>query len=174
MDNQMQKNSTFKAWGDPHISGNGYVGKYHAPGLDTGHVWEGDNKLAIFPTEELAELAAKDRLFTILNDARAVAASLHRHGKPERYRRLSGPEFAVLLSEVGITPTFFAEIYGTTVKRVLAWIDGVNEKGNEELVPHPAYLLLMRMKADPSLIDKIEEDTRAMTTKRRPLDGMEA
>ncbi len=168
MDNQPQKHLTFKAWAEPYNNGKGYVGNYHAPGLDIGHVWEADNKLAIFPTADLAELAAKDRLFDVLNGARTFAASIYRNGKPERYNRLSGPEFAVMLKEVNLTPTFFAEIYGTSLRRVLWWIDGVNDRGHEELVPHPVYLLLRRMQDDPSVIDKIEADTRKMTEERRP------
>ena len=168
MDNQPKTNATFKAWAEPHDNGRGYIGLYHAPGLDTGYVWAEDGVLAVFPLADLAELAAKDRLFDVLNGARNLAISQYRHGKPERYRRLTGAEFAVLLKEVNLTPTFFAEIYGTTLKRIISWIDGVNERGHEELVPHPAYLLLMRIKDDPSIVDKLEEDTQAMTTVRRP------
>lgn len=168
--------STFRAWAEPHPGHEGFVGLFHAPGLETDYAVEDgriDMSIAIYPTAELAEIAAKNSLFKVLNSARTFAAIVHRNGKPERYARLSGAEFAVLLGEVDLTPTFFAELYGTTLKRVMSWIDGVNEHGHEERVPHPAYLLLMRIKEDPSIVDKIEADTRAVTTTRRPRAELE-
>jgi DNA-binding transcriptional regulator YiaG len=72
-----------------------------------------------------------------------------------------------MLAEAGLTTALFAELYGTTVQRVMWWIDGRDKKGNLTDVPHPAYLLLKLMIEDPSNIDRLESYTKAMTTKRK-------
>lgn len=149
----------FADWGNDW-----YVGKYRAPGLEEYVVLDDCGKPMFFNMEEHALKAAHERLLDTLNSARTLAS---RAGKPERYRKLTGPEFAELLREVDITPTFFAELYGTTLQRIMWWIDGANDKGNPESVPHPAYLLLSLMKDRPSIIDKCQDLTDAVTTSRR-------
>lgn len=148
----------------PNEHGPGFVALYWAPGLKAGLRRDEAGRPIIYSQEVEAEAAAARRLCEVLNIPRARANVSS--SKKERYERLSGPEFAELIREVGITPTFLAYLYGTSDKRVFQWVDGVNEKGLEELPPHPVRVLLELMKENPKNIDLAERVTNAVTTSR--------
>jgi DNA-binding transcriptional regulator YiaG len=148
----------------PNEHGPGFVALYWAPGLKAGLRRDEAGRPAVFSREADAEAAAAQRLFEVLNIPRARANASS--SKKERYERLSGAEFAELIREVGITPTFLAYLYGTSDKRVFQWVDGVNEKGLEESPPHPVRVLLELFKGNPANIDIAERVTNAVTTSR--------
>ena len=141
-----------------------YQAQYAAPGLvpyvatnSTGRAYE-------YNSREEAEVGAMRALFGILNKTRDAASS----GKPERYSKMTGPEFAIALAEAGLTPTFFAFLYGTSQERVLKWVDGA------ENCPHPARILLTLFADDQRNIDVAEAVTERVTTSRRPERSPEA
>jgi len=148
----------------PDRNGGGYIAEYYAPGLVPEAVKE-NGKVAIFPDKASAELAAYRVRDTILNTPRRYS-DVKSNAKNGRYDRLTGPEFAALLQETGITLTLFSEIYGTTMKRAFSWIDGKNDKGEAEFAPHPARVLLELFKANPRNIDVAEDVTHKATTPR--------
>ena len=151
----------------PNAGGPGFTAFYRMPGLVPGYIRDQQtNRVEIFETEDQAIAARARRLFDIMNAPRVRAKA--NSGKREQYARLSGSEFARLLQEAGITLTLFAYLYGTTEKRVLGWIDGVNEKGEVDLAPHPARILLELFKAAPSNVDLAEKITDSVTTPRTP------
>jgi hypothetical protein len=151
----------------PNAGGDGFIAFYRMPGLAPGYIRDpGTNRVSIFETEDAAVAAGARRLFEVMNTPRVRAKA--NSGKREKYERLSGPEFAQLLQESGITLTFFAFLYGTTERRVLGWIDGVNEKGEVDLAPHPARVMLELFKANQSNIDLAEQITDSVTTARTP------
>lgn len=139
----------------PH--GGFFYAQWAAPGMVPKYVLERGNR-AVFDTHEEAEEAARYHLFNALNSVRDGRIS----GKPERYRKMTAAEGAVLLAEAGLTPSFFAFLYGTSRERVLKWIDGVEDW------PHPARLLLKIFKANPGMIDLAETVTESVTTERKP------
>lgn len=138
---------------------------YYAPGLIPGTVRDRAGVATVFPTEKDARLAAAEAMIATLNAPRDYR-DVRDGGKPERYQKLSGAEFANLLQESGITLKLFAYIYGTSMKRAFWWLDGRNDKGGEENVPHPARILLELFKADPKNIDIAEAVTDSVTEKR--------
>src|SRR3546814_106171 len=151
----------------PNAGGDGFVAFYRAPGLTPGYVRDpATNRVSIFETEDGAVAAGSRRLFAVMNAPRVRAKS--NSGKREKHQRLTGSEFALLLQEAGITLTFFAFLYGTTEKRVLGWIDGVKEKGEVDLAPHPARLLLELFKENKENLDLAEGITDSVTTPRAP------
>lgn len=138
----------------------GYIAQFSAPGLIPRYVarsHEPDNPI-VFDTAEEAENEARRAAFGILNKPRQT----QRRGKDVRYQKLSGPEFAVLLAESGLSLTLFAHIYGTSVSRAQGWLDGADN------APHPARVLLEIFKANPEMVDVAEDVTNAATTDRRP------
>lgn len=161
----MKPSITFGAIAVPHLHQDGYAAKFWAPGTLPGFVRDSSGKTVCFQSEETATIAAFDRLFQILNAPRVRAAK--NIGKPERYERLSGPDFAALMQEANITADLFAYLYGTNVRRVFQWCDGLNEKGLEELAPQPARILLELFKDNPKNIDFATMITDAVATSRR-------
>lgn len=133
---------------------------YSAPGLIPELAMTRDGRPYLYDTEQEAEWGAAKSLIGVLNSPR-VKARQHA-GKPERYEKLTGPDFAMLLHRSGISPTFFAYLYGTSNKRVLSWIDGT------EAVPHPARIILELFIAHEANIDAAEKVTDRVTTERRP------
>lgn len=137
----------------------GYIAQFSAPGLIPRYVarpHDPENP-TVFPTIAEAEGAARVAVFGALNAPRKQ----HARGKNERYEKLSGPDFAVLLAESGLGLTFFAWLYGTSPDRVQSWIDGTDN------APHPARVMLEVFKAHPNAVDIAEEVTNAVTTNRR-------
>lgn len=147
----------------PNTDGEGYLGLYRAPGLAPGFVRDPrTNRVKTFATKDSAIAAASLRLFDVLNKPRLRTVT--RSGKSERYRKLTKQELAVLINEAGITHKFFTYLYGTTERRFSEWLTGVNEKGNEELAPHPVRVLLEIFKAHPETIDTAEKVTDSVTS----------
>lgn len=147
----------------PNMDAPGFLGLYRAPGLAPGFVRNPEtNRVRNFDTEAEAIAAASLRLFDILNTPRLRTVS--RSGKSERYEKLTKQELAVLLAESGITMKLFTYLYGTSERRMTEWLNGVNDKGNEERAPHPVRVLLELFKADPKNVDIAERVTDDVTT----------
>jgi hypothetical protein len=147
----------------PRLNGDGFVCTYYAPGLVPGMLRDTETKrLKIFPTREAAVAAGAERLFEILNlpSERTVV----RNGKVEKYQKLTTSEFAIKIAKAGVTRKFLEWVYGTTERRMADWMRGVNDKGNEEHIPHPMNVLLELFIADPKNIDRADEITRSVTT----------
>lgn len=136
----------------------GYIAQFSAPGLIPRYVGMNQDDPKVFATAEDAEEAARKAAFAVANKPRQT----QRRGKDVRYEKLSGPDFAVLLAESGLSLTLFAYIYGSSVDRVQGWIDGADN------APHPARVLLEIFKANPDMVDVAEDVTNAATTDRRP------
>lgn len=137
-------------------------GKFHAvyaaPGLTPVVSSKDDGTPYVYNTEEEAEAWAAKHLHRVLNAPRQKANSK----AAERYQKLTGSEFAVLLARAGVTRTWFAYVYGTSEQRVFGWIDGVDQ------VPHPARLLLELIIADEKNAGIVEAVTDQVTTERKP------
>lgn len=93
-----------------------------------------------------ARLAAAEALLSALNGR---TRSKRKHG----YGRLSGADLSEALADLGITPTEFGILYGTTVERVLTWID------NAEDIPHPVRVMLEMFRI-PGALDAARRATR--------------
>ena len=136
---------------------------YSGPGLIPAVSQSRDGRPYEYNTEVEAEIGAMRTLYGVLNKPRANA---RRHGgKPERYKKMTGAEFAVALRMAGpdgVTPSFFSYLYGTSQLKVIGWIDG------EDNVPHPARVLLALFAADPKNIDIAEKVTESVTEERKP------
>ncbi|NEI71022.1 hypothetical protein GR212_15695 [Rhizobium lusitanum] len=147
----------------PNANGEGFLGLYRAPGLAPGYVRDPEtNRVRFFPTEDAAIAAASLRLFDILNTPRL--RTVNRSGKTERYQKLTPTELKVLVNEAGITWTMLAYLYGTSERRLTEWMNGVNDKGQEERAPHPVRVLLELFKAASQNIDIAERVTDSVTS----------
>jgi DNA-binding transcriptional regulator YiaG len=133
----------------------GFLGEYAFPGVRPYYVSD-RGQPTVHGSEAEALTSAAIALTNALNNRP------RQRGKPERYTKLTGPEFAALLSETGITPTFFAELYGTSSARIVEWMDSVTD------VPHPVRLLLEIFRRDPGAIDTAEAITKTATVARSP------
>lgn len=139
--------------------GSGYISIWSAPGFNRGMLrMRPSRSPMMFHTAEDAELAAMRHVLEVLNKPRMRAITY----KPERYIKLTSAQFAEELRLAGVSPSFFAYMYGTSQRRVIEWIDG------KEDVPHPARLLLALFQADPENIDIAEEVTKGSTESRQP------
>lgn len=156
---QLRKSdSGYVAWADQAPDRPGFVAHWRAPGLNSSLLRDVKSGAAlVFRTGTEAKTAAIRNLVEVLNRPRRMAAN---DGKPERYTKLKGPEFARKLQEAGVSPTFFAFLFGTSQKRVLEWIDGV------DFAPHPARVMLELFARNPANIDIAEEVTEASTEAR--------
>lgn len=139
-------------------------GRYHAlfaaPGLlpDVSRYPSGE--AVEFATAEEAEIEAMRALFSSLNAPRQElkGASVRAAGKPAK---ISSSDFAVALRVLGISPAQFSVIYGTSMNRVMQWIDGADE------VPHPIRLLLVLFQRDRANIEAaMAAAQQAMNEKR--------
>lgn len=142
----------------------GFVGEFRAPGL-TPDVVKSDDGPVVFGSEADAVAAGARVLMNLLNAPRARANA---QGRRDFYRRMSGAEFAEKLKETGMTLTLFANTIGTSEKRVLQWIDGRNEKGDEELPPHHVRVLLEIFIRMPKTIDIAEDLAHEFSTAVSP------
>jgi DNA-binding transcriptional regulator YiaG len=133
----------------------GFLAEYAFPGVRAFYVSD-RGQPTVHGSETEAMASAAIALANALNNRP------RQRGKPERYTKLTGAEFAVLLAEAGLTPTFFAEIYGTSSGRIVEWMDDVTD------VPHPVRLLLELFKHHPETIDTAEKITQAVTVARSP------
>jgi DNA-binding transcriptional regulator YiaG len=143
-----------------HNSG-GWVAQWACPGMiPIIFKDKGSGQDAVFPSETAARHAAQNALVhALINRDKFYGRQI---GKPERYNKLSGDEFAELLAHAGLDHAFFAYLFGTTLRNVLMWQDGTKD------VPHPARLLLEIFKRHPSTIDLAEDITERVTTERNP------
>jgi hypothetical protein len=155
---------TFGVYVKAHNSGQGFVSWYWAPGLTPGITRDTDGSIQRFETEEQAYSAGSKKLIEILNIPRVRA--YQQSGKLEKYAKLTGPELADLLAGTGITATLATYILGTNEKRFFQWIDGKNEKGQDEAPPHHVRIILELLKANPDNIDIAQAVTDAVTSKR--------
>lgn len=140
-------------------AGNGkFHALYAAPGLVPDIAKTADGRPYEYNTEIEAEHGAARYRDGLLNTVRRNARS----SKQETYRKLTGPEFAVLLQQANLTPSLMAYLYGTTQQRVMNWIDGVDS------VPHPVRVMLELFIADEKNVDIAERVTDGVATERRP------
>ncbi|CCF19114.1 protein of unknown function [Pseudorhizobium banfieldiae] len=107
--------------------GDRFAAQFALPGLVPDLVRDSGG-VKLFPTEAAAESAAKDAVIRLF-DSRTVDTR-----KAGGYVRLTGAELAVLLDEINITPTYFAEIVGVPQARVMKWLDG------EQDIPHSVHV----------------------------------
>ncbi|MCH4539110.1 hypothetical protein [Ochrobactrum sp. A-1] len=127
--------------------GERFTGQFSLPGLIPDLVRGRDGNVQLFDTEQQAYVAAMEAVIR-LYDSRTIDTR-----KAGGYRRLTGAELAVLLDEVDITPTYFAEIVGVPQHRVMKWLDG------EQDIPHSAHVLVKLMKLNDNNFRIAEEIT---------------
>ncbi|MCM0751557.1 hypothetical protein DEA98_10145 [Brucella pseudogrignonensis] len=127
--------------------GDRFTGQFSLPGLIPDLVRGRDGNVQFFDTEQQAYVAAMEAVIR-LYDSRTIDTR-----KAGGYRRLTGAELAVLLDEVDITPTYFAEIVGVPQHRVMKWLDG------EQDIPHSAHVLVKLMKLNDDNFRVAEEIT---------------
>lgn len=130
--------------------GQKFAAQIALPGLVPDLVRNRDG-VVTFDRERDAEIAAMEAVLR-LYDSRTIDTR-----KAGGYLRMTGAELAVLLDEIDITPTYFAEIAGVPQHRVMKWLDG------EQDIPHSVHVLakLVAMNdANFALAEKITEETR--------------
>lgn len=127
--------------------GDRFTGQFSLPGLIPDLVRGRDGNIQFFDTEQQAYVAAMEAVIR-LYDSRTIDTR-----KAGGYRRLTGAELAVLLDDVDITPTYFAEIVGVPQHRVMKWLDG------EQDIPHSAHVLVKLMKLNDDNFRVAEEIT---------------
>lgn len=126
--------------------GDRFVAQFALPGLIPDLVRDKDGVVS-FTTERDAEIAAMETLMR-LYDSRTIDTR-----KAGGYRRLTGAELAVLLDEINITPTYFAEIAGVPQHRVMKWLDG------EQDIPHSVHVLARLVAANDKNFEIAQEIT---------------
>jgi DNA-binding transcriptional regulator YiaG len=113
-----------------------FVAQFSLPGLTPDLVRDRSGRICTYEAEIDAEHAALLVFFNTF-ESRMVDTR-----KPGAFKRLAPGDFAKLLSTADITPTFFAEVLGTTQSRVMQWLDGSAD------LPHWAHLAV-RLLAEP-------------------------
>jgi len=88
----------------------------------------------VFPTEAAAEAEARRVLFEALNTRNEIKKRANT--KPEISIKMTGDEFAVALAEAEIDPKDIAQMWGTSVERIISWLEG------EQDVPFPLRWVL--------------------------------
>ena len=132
---------TFVARAVPDAEG-GFNAMFAAPGLiPVRSTRFGDPRPLRFETEDEAVIEAMRALFALLNRPREKAR--HHEVKLGRPKRLTGAELALQMEELGMTRELLALIYGTSLNRILQWIDGVED------IPHPIRVLLALFRDNP-------------------------
>lgn len=131
--------------------GDRFTGQFSLPGLIPDLVRGRDGNVQYFDTEQQAYVAAMEAVLR-LYDSRTIDTR-----KAGGYRRLTGAELAVLLDDIDVTPTYFAEIAGVPQHRVMKWLDG------EQDIPHSVHVLAKLLKlneANFNLAETITEEYR--------------
>jgi DNA-binding transcriptional regulator YiaG len=113
-----------------------FVAQFSLPGLTPDLVSDNRGRVCTYASEVDAEHAAL-RVFFNTFEARMIDTR-----KPGVFERLAPGEFAALLAAAEVTPTFFAEMLGTSQSRVMQWLDGSAD------VPHWAHVIV-RLLAEP-------------------------
>ena len=140
----------------------GYLATFAFPGVPPRYV-QREGQPDRFDSARDAEQAARECLFDALNSRPSEGT------KRERYRLMSGVEFADAVRACGITPTFFAYLWGTTTERFFQWVDGTPDKsGRVVSPPHGVRLLLETWRQFPETIDLAENVTEQNTSERSP------
>jgi hypothetical protein len=140
----------------------GYLAHFAFPGVPPRYV-ERDGQPVTFESARDAEDTARECLFEALNNRPSEGT------KRERYRLMSGTEFADAVRAAGITPTFFAYLWGTTTERFFQWVDQTPDKsGRVVSPPHGVRLLLETWRRFPQTIDLAEVLTEQNTSERSP------
>lgn len=127
-----------------------FAAQFALPGLVPDLVRQG-GAAQQYDTERDAEIAAMEAVIRLFN-SRTIDTR-----KAGGYRRLTGAELAVLLDQLNITPTYFAEIAGVPQHRVMKWLDG------EQDIPHSVHILaklMLQNEASFKLAEQITEDYR--------------
>lgn len=133
--------------------GDRFAAQFALPGLIPDLVRDGGG-VRTFPTEREAEVAAMEAVLR-LYESRTIDTR-----KAGGYRRLTGADLAVLLDELDITPTYFAEIVGVPQHRVMKWLDG------EQDIPHSVHVLvklLVHSDENFDIAEKITEESQERT-----------
>lgn len=133
--------------------GDKFSAQFALPGLvpDVVRTREG---VVTFDRERDAEIAAMEAVIRLF-DSRTIDTR-----KAGGYVRMAGAELAVLLDEIEITPTYFAEIAGVPQHRVMKWLDG------EQDIPHSVHVLAKLIAASDenfALAERITEETQEKT-----------
>lgn len=108
--------------------GSHFNAQFALPGLVPDLVRD-RNGVRRFESVREAEVAAMEAVIGLYN-SRTIDTR-----KAGGYRRLAGAELAVMLDNIDITPTYFAEIAGVPQHRVMKWLDG------EQDIPHSIHVL---------------------------------
>lgn len=106
-----------------------FYAQYALPGLVPVLVMDGTTP-AEYMSEAQARVAALEALFELLT--RRLVDTRWRNN----HEVCAPAEFARLLGQADVTPTYFAELYGTTQARVMQWLDGAAD------IPHAAYVMV--------------------------------
>lgn len=130
--------------------GGKFVGQFALPGLVPALVSAG-NQPILFDTEREAEIAAMEAMLRVY-DSRTIDDR-----KAGGYSRMTGAQLAVLLDEINITPTYFAEIAGVPQSRVMKWLDG------EQDIPHSVHVLARLVAASDANFELARKITEEMT-----------
>jgi hypothetical protein len=128
-----------------------FAAQFALPGLVPDLVRQ-RGSVHLFPDERSATAAAQEAVIR-LYDSRT-----RDERKAGGYTRLTGAELAVLLGEIDVTVTYFAELSGFPQSRVIGWIDG------EQDIPHSVHVLVKLLAASDAnfrLAEQITEAARA-------------
>jgi hypothetical protein len=83
------------------------------------------------------------------------------------YVRLTGPEFARALDQIGMVPNAFARIFGFEPKRIHNWIDG------EDNIPYWVPIVLAIFTGNPSMIINARQEAAERIVSDKQLPGVE-
>lgn len=139
-------------------SGRFWHGQFAWPGQTTHYVRDETGQKILFASEADAADAAGIALARKLVDRREQPSGKN---TMELYDRIPGPEIAAKLAEIGMTPTFFAEIAGISLQRLREFIDGMTP------APHYIRVLLEIFAVWPDSIDTAEWVTDTFSRSRR-------
>lgn len=109
------------AEGVANRDGVGFVARYGFPGGAMRTVFVEEGQPAIFRTREAAENEARRVLVESLN-RRELSNS-----RDTISEKMTANEFAAALAETGISPSAFADLWGTKPSNVMDWISGAKE-----------------------------------------------
>lgn len=136
--------------------GDGFVAQWAAPGLIPRIVTGIYDEPAVYQTAAGAEAEARRVLFNALNSGPVNGTK----NKMAAYETMSSTNFANLMSDVDISPAWFAYIMATNFARVKDWMTGA------QTVSHAARVMLEIFKQHPEAMDTAEAVTRSASTAR--------